>query len=699
MIIPILIFLLISARASLIGSKWLFLCAIIGYSSWSVHGVTHSCLFKAHYAFLPRSSKQPEKKYAEENTNYRVRNIKRNIFNVKAPFDKEHAIEYFSSCLKASCKTFEPSEIPEGEILTLTKQVATLGPATNNAEAIKSLVDAGVDVFRLNFSHDSRLSKYMIAKTIRQLELTEAPANYPYKENFVVEHKSILGDIQGPKLRIGKFMPNLDVSGMFPGNKGCEFVELKEGDLFTFDPYDILGTKTRVQLDYPEILKQLKVGDKILLDDGNLSMKVIETNPEVPSVTAVVRNDYKLFSRKGFSVPNVVLPVEFLDEKDVKDAIFCLAIGVDFLGVSFVQNKSDILYLINILNDFYKSEYYNQLLERLDNLDVQTFEANREDTMVEDILNRYYHESFLPKKDMFKKLLPTENATGMAIIPKIEKQAALDDIHEILKVSDGLMVARGDLGIETDLANLPIVQKRLIQLCRVVYRKPCIVATQMMETMRSSPMPTRAEVSDVSNAVFDGADAVMLSAESATGEYPKDTVRIQRRILFTTERDPYFPTMQIIKEMLIDENLISSIKAQRPHLYQKMDNLLKIDIHHYNEFLNSKLHMKEALDKIADTFSKNDVDAIVVNCDDGLELLQWVSSQRYVVPIILLTRNPALSRQSQLTWGVKSHFMPEGVNPEDYFRFIVKQYPPHIHDVLFLKARGNQIQSFEMIHL
>ncbi|XP_952576.1 pyruvate kinase, putative [Theileria annulata] len=674
------------------------LLSIIFYNIRFISGVTnYTSLGK--YAYLPRSSMQPEKKYSEENTNYKVRNIKRNIYEVKAPFDKEHAIEYFSSCLKASCKTFEPREIPEGEILTLTKQVATLGPATNNAESIKSLFDAGVDVFRLNFSHDSRLSKYLVSKTIRQLEVTEPPQNYPFNEKFVIEHKSILGDIQGPKLRIGKFMPNLDVPGVLPGSKGCEFVELKAGDLFTFDAYDVLGSKSRVQLDFPEILKELKVGDKILLDDGNLSMTVVSTNPEEPSVTAEVKNDYKLSSRKGFSVPNVVLPIEFLDEKDVKDAIFCLGIGVDFLGVSFVQNKSDILYLINILNDFYTSDYYQQLKERLDNLDVEVFDANREDTIVEDILSRYYNQSYLPKKDIFKTVLPKENLSGVGIIPKIEKQAALDDIHEILKVSDGLMVARGDLGIETDLANLPIVQKRLIQLCRVVYRKPCIVATQMLETMRSSPTPTRAEVSDVSNAVFDGADAVMLSAESATGHYPKASVNVQRRVLFTTEMDPYFPTMQIIKEMLIDENLISSIKSQRPHLYKKMDNLLNIDIHHYNEYLKSKSHLKKCLDDVADIFAYNDVDVIGIHCDDGLEFLQWISSQRYMIPIVVVTSNPTLSRHSQLTWGVKSHFLPRGADPLEFFKYVVKQYPIPIKDAVYLQSRDNKIESYQVLKL
>ncbi|AFZ79017.1 pyruvate kinase, putative [Theileria equi strain WA] len=661
------------------------------------------CAFRDYYgssiAFMTRSTKQPERKYREENTNYKVRNVKNNIFAAKAPFDKEHAVSFFSSVLSASYKTFEPCETPEGHLMTFAKQVATLGPATSNKDSIKSVLDAGVDVFRLNFSHGTRMSKLRTAMTVRQLEIETSNGTESETDGFIVNHKSLLGDIQGPKLRIGRFMPNLDAPGKNLLNKDSEFVHLKSGDHFKFDVHDIAGNRSRVQFNYPDILKQIKIGDKILLDDGNIVMKVVANNPQEPSITTVVQNDCILSSRKGFSVPNVVLPVDFLGPKDVRDVIFCLAIGVDFLGVSFIQNKSDILFLINILNDFYGSKYFELLHNRLNEIDTTTIGSDIEDEEVEKILDNYYNESFLPKKNLFKTLVPKENRSKIGIIPKIEKQAALDDIHNILRLSDGLMVARGDLGIETELANLPIIQKRLVQLCRLVYHKPCIVATQMLETMRSSLTPTRAEVSDVANAIFDGADAVMLSAESATGYYPAETVRMQRRILFHTEQDPYFPTYQMIKEMLLGKDIIDNIKIKRPYLHEQVNDLLKIDLEHLDKWNIDNEDIHNSYKTINDIISRDKIDSIFIHSEDELDLVQWISSQRHLIPIFLLTSDSRLSRQSQLIWGVKSHFLPQDYDIDEVSQDLLKNLNNNMNTALLLDTKDNNLVSSKIIKI
>ncbi|CDR93891.1 hypothetical protein BBBOND_0102200 [Babesia bigemina] len=645
-------------------------------------------------AFLPRSPKQPERKYAYENTSYKQRNVRRNIYEVDAPASKEHAIAFFSHVLQATANpAFAPVEAPVGSFLTLTKQVSTLGPATSDAASLKSLIDAGTDIFRLNFAHGTRTSKLKNARIVRQLELTDAPDGVKSSGSFLFRARALLGDIQGPKLRIGRFMPNVDAKGVGLKSAEAEFVTLKKGDLFSFDTADVKGGRTRVQFNFPDILRQLEVGNVISLDDGNISMRVVDVNKQEPSVQTEVLNDGVLSSRKGFAVPNVVLPVDLFSAKDVKDAVFCYTAGLDFLGVSFVQRMQDILYLKNILLDFAESPFFQALRERMDTLDANTLNTDEEDPELEAILEQYYTERFLPNKQSLLTKVPKQEDAGIGIIPKIEKQPALDDINGILEVSDGLMIARGDLGVETEITNLPIIQKRLVQLCRLVYRKPVIVATQMLESMRTNPKPTRAETTDCANAVYDGADAVMLSAESATGQYPAHTVEVQRRILYNTERDPYFSTLQVTREMLLHDQMLTNLKGVRAKDAESADSLLQLDLKFAKDWNTRHGDVLAACEQVSNAILTEGVDALFVHAEDRGELVQWVATKRYTIPIILLTRNVELARRLQLTWSVKAHLLPSGANPFTFAQELSPSYVQPKRKVLMVETHDNAVDT------
>ncbi|ORM41826.1 Pyruvate kinase [Babesia sp. Xinjiang] len=644
--------------------------------------------------FIPRSSRQPERRYSYENTSYQQRNVRRNIYEVNAPASQEDAVSYFAHLLNATPNpAFAPIEVPEGDFLSLTKQVSTVGPATNDTPSLKSIMDAGTDVFRINFSHGTRTSKVHLFRIIRQLELQPSPEGASSSGSFVLSPRAILGDIQGPKLRIGKFMPNADVKGKGMGNSDADYVDLKKGDEFTFDTADVKGTLTRVQFNYPDILRGLEVGNVVSLDDGNISMRVIEVNQEAPYVKAVVLNDGVLSSRKGLAVPNVAIPVDLLSEKDVKDTVFSYAAGADFLGVSFVQKTQDILYIKNVLIDFAESPYLQPLRNRMDELGVSFESKDEEDPELEAILDTYYHEHFLPNKSKFMTAIPSKENVGLGIIPKIEKQPALDDINGILEVSDGLMIARGDLGVETELTNLPVTQKRLVQLCRLVYHKPVIVATQMLETMRKNPKPTRAETTDCANAVYDGADAVMLSAESATGLYPAHTVSVQRLICRNAERDPHFSALQIMKEMMLHQDLLVGLGRLRPREVDNINKLMELDLKTTRDYEARHADLVASSDRLSETLATIDVDALAIHADDVGDLVQWVASKRHTMPIIFLTTNVELARRLQLTWSVKPHMLPIGANATTFAQEIAPLYVQQKGKVLMVESSENKIKS------
>jgi pyruvate kinase len=326
--------------------------------------------------------------------------------------------------------------------------LATLGPASHTADQIRALYEAGADAFRVNMSHGDDAGKLALIAAVRSLE---GPLGRPM---------TILADLQGPKLRVGRFA----------GDR----VALKAGQRFRLDSDETPGDHTRVRLPHPEILSVLRPGHRLLLDDGKLVLKVTAAGDDYVETEVVVPGT--LSNNKGLNVPDVVVPLPALTEKDRHDLALALEAGVDWVALSFVQRADDVA------------------------------EA--------------------------RKLIG-----GKALLmAKIEKPAALDDLDAIIELADAIMVARGDLGVELPPQEVPGVQKRLVAAARRA-GKPVVVATQMLESMIVSPSPTRAEVSDVANAIYDGVDAVMLSAESAAGQWPVEAVSMMDAIAREVEQD------------------------------------------------------------------------------------------------------------------------------------------------------------------
>jgi pyruvate kinase len=331
------------------------------------------------------------------------------------------------------------------------KIVATLGPASSAKETVRQLFLAGVDVFRLNFSHGSPADHRARFNMLRELELeTGRPI-------------AILADLQGPKLRVGTFAEGP--------------VMLVEGEAFRLDLDPTPGSAQRAGMPHPEIFAALVPGAELLLDDGRLRLVVEQCGPDFADTRVVVGG--KLSERKGVNVPGVVLPLTALTPKDRRDLDLALEMGADWIALSFVQRPEDVQEARDIIG------------------------------------------------------------TRAAIVSKLEKPSAIDQLDAIVALSDAVMVARGDLGVELPAERVPAIQKRIVRTCRRL-GKPVIVATQMLESMVDSPVPTRAEASDVATAIYDGADAVMLSAESASGKFPVEAVTIMNRIIEQVESDPQY---------------------------------------------------------------------------------------------------------------------------------------------------------------
>ena len=327
--------------------------------------------------------------------------------------------------------------------------LATLGPASSTKAQIRALVDAGADVFRLNFSHGSHADHAERYRTIREVE---ADIGRPI---------GILMDLQGPKLRIGKIA----------GGKAT----LAEGSRFRLDLDKAEGDASRANLPHPEIFAALQVGTHLLLDDGKLSLRVDAFGPDFAETTVLVGGT--LSDRKGVNVPGVMLPISPLTDKDRSDLAFGLELGVDWVALSFVQRPQDIEEARWLIGD------------------------------------------------------------RAWIMAKLEKPQAIEHLDQIVALADGVMVARGDLGVELPPQQVPVIQRRIVRAARAAGR-PVVIATQMLESMIQSPVPTRAEASDVATAIYEGADAVMLSAESASGRYPLEAVTIMDRIISEVEFDP-----------------------------------------------------------------------------------------------------------------------------------------------------------------
>jgi pyruvate kinase len=329
-----------------------------------------------------------------------------------------------------------------------TKVVATLGPASSSPEMVERLFRAGADVFRLNFSHGSHADH---AERIGIIRALEEKAGRPI---------GILADVQGPKLRVGRF--------------GGGRVQLQAGQPFRLDLNPTPGDVRRVQLPHPEIIGAARIGTTLLLDDGKLRLRVERVREDHLETEVVVGGP--LSDRKGVNVPDVALPIPALTAKDREDLAFVLERGIEYVGLSFVQRPEDVA-------------------------EVKAIAAGRAWIMV-----------------------------------KMEKPQAVENLDAIMALTDCVMVARGDLGVELPPEEVPLVQKRIVRAARAA-GKPVVVATQMLESMIAAPAPTRAEASDVATAVFDGADAVMLSAETAAGQYPWEAVNMMDRILARVEAD------------------------------------------------------------------------------------------------------------------------------------------------------------------
>ncbi len=408
-----------------------------------------------------------------------------------------------------------------------TKIIATLGPASSTTEVITRLFQTGADVFRLNFSHGSHDDHAARIASIREVEKRfDRPIG-------------ILADVQGPKLRVGRFA----------GGK----VHLQTGQAFTLDLNPTPGDARRVNLPHPEIIAAAAINSHLLLDDGKLRLRV--THKREDRLETEVIFGGPLSDRKGVNVPDVVLPIPALTEKDRLDLDFALNAGVDFIGLSFVQRPEDVI------------------------------EAR-------------------------------EIAAGRAwIMVKLEKPQALDNLDEIIRLSDAVMVARGDLGVELPPEEVPLAQKRIVRTARQM-GKPVVVATQMLESMITAPAPTRAEASDVATAVFDGADAVMLSAESAAGQYPTEAVNMMDRIVARVEQDSGW-------RQITD--------AARPEPEGSAADAIAT-----------------AARQIAHTIR---VPAIAAFTDSGITALR-VARERPDCPILGLTPRPETARRLAVVWGV-----------------------------------------------
>ena len=423
-----------------------------------------------------------------------------------------------------------------------TKIIATLGPASSTPEMLAQLFQAGADVFRLNFSHGSHADH---AARIVMIRALEKKFGRPI---------GILADVQGPKLRVGNFQAGR--------------VQLQARQEFTLDLKPEPGDVRRVCLPHPEIMQAAEIGATLLLDDGKLRLRVLRKRDD-HLLTEILQGGV-LSDRKGVNIPDVVLPIPALTAKDLADLAFVLPLGIDYIGLSFVQRPADVAQAKAI-------------------------------------------------------------AAGRALVmTKLEKPQALENLSEILNLSDAVMVARGDLGVELPPEDVPVAQKRIIRAAQL-RGIPVVVATQMLESMITAPAPTRAEASDVATAVFDGADAVMLSAESAAGQFPRESVNMMDRIISRVERD---------------EDWRHGIDAKRPAPEKSSADAISA-----------------AAVQVAHTIGAL---AIVAFTESGSTALR-VARERPDCPVLGLTPNRETSRRLAVVWGVHAaltsevHSMTEAV--------------------------------------
>ena len=416
-----------------------------------------------------------------------------------------------------------------------TKIVATLGPASAKSEVLYSMFNAGLDVCRLNFSHGSQADHQKVIDTIRDI-------NRKHQYNV-----GILADLQGPKIRIGMVKDG--------------GINLVNGSKAVITTQECVGDEERIYITYDNFPKDVKAGEIILLDDGKLQMRVLETNYKDEVICEVVHGGI-LTSRKGVNLPNTKVSIPSLTAEDKKNLDFVLESDVEWIGLSFVRNASDIVEL----------------------------------------------------KDIIK-----EKGKIARVVAKIEKPEAIANIDEIIAVTDAVMVARGDLGVEMPMEEVPLLQKMIVNKCRAA-SKPVIIATQMLESMITTPRPTRAEVNDVANSVLDGADAVMLSGETSVGEFPLIVIETMQKIINNIEENnyPYYAD-----------------KFLKP----KSDSFLG------DAVCDSACFLAKQTDAVG----------IVTMTSSGYTAFE-VASHRPQAPIFTFTSNESLLNTLSLVWGVRGFF-------------------------------------------
>jgi pyruvate kinase len=425
-----------------------------------------------------------------------------------------------------------------------TKIVATLGPATSERETLKNMILAGVDVFRINFSHADYDDVKARVEMIRSLN------------NELGIYTAILGDLQGPKLRVGVMAGEVVVA---PGD---------EITFITGEPFE--GNSERVYMNYAEFPKDVNPGERILLDDGKLMFEVLSTNKK-NEVKAKVIQGGPLKSKKGVNLPNTNISLPALTEKDIEDAIFAVSLDVDWIALSFVRFSQDLIDLQNLIAE--NSEH------------------------------------------------------KIPIIAKIEKPEAVKNIDKIVSYCDGIMVARGDLGVEVPAQEVPLIQKQLVLRAKKA-RIPVIIATQMMETMITSLTPTRAEVNDVANSVMDGADAVMLSGETSVGNYPVEVIEKMASILTSVE------SSDLIK-----------VPQEPPHIRTK--RYITKSVCYHAAIMANEIKAK----------------AISTLTNSGYTAFQ-ISAWRPSAHILVFTSNKRILTQLNLLWGVKAFYYDRFVSTD-----------------------------------
>lgn len=466
-----------------------------------------------------------------------------------------------------------------------TKIVATLGPASSSLASIKGLIKRGLDVVRINFSHGTIEQHLQTIQTVREASVA------------MKKEVAILGDLCGPKIRVGKF-------------KGGS-VLLKDGQVVTLTVKAVLGEDGLIPCQYKGLVKEAQPGHQVLLDDGNLELKITEKKGDVLIAKVICGGILK--DHKGLNLPDTAMSVPALTAKDRQDALACIKADVDYLALSFVRKPQDVMAL--------------------------------------------------------KRIIQSHNSK-ISIIAKIEKPEALANIEGILEVSDGIMVARGDLGVEMAAKKVPFIQQTLIKAC-IEHKKPVIVATQMLESMIEHARPTRAEVTDVSSACLAGADAVMLSAETASGKHPMEALQSMDEILREAEAYQFFSLGGRFGEPSWDRHLDCVQDAINVAISQ----------------LSRDLHVK----------------CIVVATRDG-NTARNVAASRPAAPVLALTHNRTTLRKLQLVWGAVPMLVDEGLDARQSLsiaqRFMTSQGLASKGDHLLLVAgRGSMANETNSIAL